>query len=154
SGVATVIIVVAAFRWAYRLHDYIGLKQLRYLGYLMLALDLLYLYFTFTELLTEGYVMNAEVVPVLESMLVGQYAPYFWLFILGGGIVPLLLVCLPKTRGVPGIVVAAILVVAGMWLKRLLIVVPTVAHPLIAGAWGSFQPTWVSMSITLGAAAA
>jgi molybdopterin-containing oxidoreductase family membrane subunit len=41
-----------------------------------------------------------------------------------------------------------------MWLKRLLIVVPAVAHPLIAGAWGSFQPTWIALAITVGAAAA
>jgi Ni/Fe-hydrogenase subunit HybB-like protein len=35
-----------------------------------------------------------------------------------------------------------------------LIIVPAVAHPLIAGAWGSFQPTWVAMGVTIGAAAA
>src|SRR5579884_351435 len=154
SGIATVIVVVAAFRKAYRLQRFIGLKHFRYLGYLMLALDLLYLYFTFTEPLTEGYVMNEEVVPVLEAVLVGQYAPYFWAFIFGGGLIPLVLVAVPRTRTVPGILTASILVVAGMWLKRLLIVVPTVAHPLIAGAWGSFQPTWVSAAITLAAAAA
>jgi molybdopterin-containing oxidoreductase family membrane subunit len=154
SGVAMVILVVAGFRWGYRLEAYIGPRHFRYLGYLMLTLDLLYLYFTFTELLTEGYVMNEETAPVLEALIVGQYAPLFWLFILGGGILPLLLVALPRTRTVAGIVVAAGLVVAGMWLKRLLIVVPAVAHPLIAGAWGAFEPTWVAMGITVGAAAA
>jgi len=154
SGVAMVILVVAGFRWGYGLGPYIGLKHFRYLGYLMLTLDLLYLYFTFTELLTEGYVMNEETAPVLEAMLVGQYAPFFWLFILAGGVTPLLLVALPRTRTVAGIVVAAGLVVAGMWLKRLLIIVPTVAHPLIAGAWGAFEPTWVALGITVGAAAA
>jgi molybdopterin-containing oxidoreductase family membrane subunit len=46
------------------------------------------------------------------------------------------------------------MVVGAMWLKRLLIIVPAVAHPLIAGAWGSFQPTWVALGITVGAAAA
>jgi hypothetical protein len=41
-----------------------------------------------------------------------------------------------------------------MWLKRLLIVVPAVAHPLIAGSWGAFQATWIAVAVTLGAAAA
>ncbi len=154
SGVAMVILVVAGFRKGYDLGRYIQLKHFQYLGYLMVTLDLLYLYFTFTELLTEGYVMNEEIVPILEAMLVGQYAAFFWLFILGGGIVPLLLVALKRTRTIAGIVIAAGLVVAAMWLKRLLIVVPAVAHPLIAGAWGSFQPTWVAIGITVGAAAA
>jgi Ni/Fe-hydrogenase subunit HybB-like protein len=154
SGVAMVILIVAGFRRGYRLQKFIGPKHFIYLGYLMLTLDLLYLYFTFTELLTEGYVMNEETAPVLDALLVGQYAPLFWLFIIGGGIVPILLVAIPRTRTIPGIVVAAALVVSGMWLKRLLIVVPAVAHPLIAGSWGSFHPTWVAVAITVGAAAA
>jgi molybdopterin-containing oxidoreductase family membrane subunit len=45
------------------------------------------------------------------------------------------------------------LIVAGMWLKRILIVVPAVSNPLIAGAWGSFHPTWIAVAITVGAAA-
>ena len=154
AGVAMVILVVAGFRKGYHLEPFISLKHFRYLAYLMLTLNLLYLYFTFTELLTEGYVQNEETIPVLESMLVGRYAPYFYLFNLIGGLLPFLLVALPKTRTISGIVVAAGLVVFGMWMKRLLIVVPAVAHPLITGAWGSFQPTWVALGVTVGAAAA
>jgi Ni/Fe-hydrogenase subunit HybB-like protein len=154
SGVAMVILVVAAFRAGYRLERFIGLKHFQYLGYLMLTLDLMYLYFTFTELLTEGYVQTEEVAPVLESLLVGAYAPSFWLFIIVGGVIPLGVMGIPKLRTVGGIVFASALVVAAMWLKRLLIIVPAVAHPLIAGAWGSFQPTWVAMGVTIGAAAA
>jgi molybdopterin-containing oxidoreductase family membrane subunit len=154
SGVAMVILVVAGFRLGYRLQQFIQLKHFQYLGYLMLTLDLMYLYFTFTELLTEGYVQTEEVAPVLEALLVGVYALPFWFFIVAGGLLPLALVAVPRTRNVPGIVLAAGLVVGAMWLKRLLIVVPAVAHPLIAGAWGSFHPTWVALGITVGAAAA
>jgi Ni/Fe-hydrogenase subunit HybB-like protein len=154
AGVAMVILVVAAFRAGYQLGSFIGLKHFQYLGYLMVTLDLMYLYFTFTELLTEGYVQTEEVAPVLEALLVGTYAPSFWLFIIVGGLVPLVVMSVPRLRSVRGIVAAAALVVAAMWLKRLLIIVPAVAHPLIAGAWGSFQPTWVALGVTVGAAAA
>jgi molybdopterin-containing oxidoreductase family membrane subunit len=51
-------------------------------------------------------------------------------------------------------VVAASLVVVGMWLKRMLIVVPVVTHPLIADTWGILQITWVAAGVTIGAAAA
>jgi Ni/Fe-hydrogenase subunit HybB-like protein len=154
AGVAMVILVVAGFRAGYGLERYISIKHFRYLAYLMLTLDLMYLYFTFTELLTEGYVQTEEVAPVLEALLVGAYAPSFWFFIFAGGIAPLLLVSVPRLRTIRGIVAASVLVVGAMWLKRLLIIVPAVAHPLIAGAWGSFQPTWVAMGVTVGAAAA
>src|ERR1035437_2447312 len=54
-GVAAVILVVAGFRKGYRLDRYITLKHFQNLAFILLTLDLLYLYFTFTELLTEGY---------------------------------------------------------------------------------------------------
>jgi Ni/Fe-hydrogenase subunit HybB-like protein len=154
SGIGMVILVVAGFRKGYALERYITLRHFRYLAYLMITLNLLYLYLTFTELLTEGYTMSKEAVPVIEAMLVGQYSYYFWLFILGGGILPVLLVALPWTRSIPGITIAAGFVVVTMWIKRLLIVVPAVTHPLISGPWGVFQLTWIPIAITIGAAAA
>lgn len=154
SGVAMVILVVAGFRKGYHLEAFIGPKHFRYLGYLMATLGLLYLYFTFTELLTEGYTLNQESAPLLSAVLVGRYAPYFWLFVVAGGLLPLILVGFRGTRTIPGIVTASGLVVFGMWLKRLVIVVPPVANPLISGAWGTFHLSWVSIAITLGGAAA
>lgn len=154
SGVGLVILVTAGFRKAYRLERFIGAKHFRNLAYLMLTLDLLYLYFTFADMLTEGYLMNEEYTPILVEMLVGRYAPYFWVWVIGAGLVPLLLIALPITRTIQGIVVAASLVVVGMWLKRLLIVVPPEAQPLITGSWGTFQLTWVPIAITVAGVAA
>jgi len=154
AGVAMVILVVAGFRAGYHLERFITLQHFQYLGYLLLTLNLAYLYFTFAELLTEGYVQTEETVAVLESLLLGRYASLFLLFNLIGGLIPFLLVAIPRTRTIPGIVIAAVLVVAGMWLKRMLIVVPAVTHPLIAGAWGTLQVTWVAAGLTIGAAAA
>jgi Ni/Fe-hydrogenase subunit HybB-like protein len=154
AGVAMVILVVAAFRAGYRLERFITPKHFTSLSLLLLTLNLLYLYFTFAELLTEGYVQNEETVAVLESLLLGRYAPLFLLFNLVGGLLPFLLIAIPRTRTVRGIVVAAAFVVVGMWLKRMLIVVPTVAHPLITGPWGTLQITWVAVGLTIGAAAA
>jgi molybdopterin-containing oxidoreductase family membrane subunit len=154
SGIAMVILVVAGFRAGYQLNRYITLKHFRYLAYLMIVLDVMYMYFTWVELMTEGYVMSEEIVPILEALLIGTYAIFFWSFMLVGGLIPLLLVAWSRTRTITGIVIAATLVVAALWLKRMLIVLPAVAHPLISGAWGSFQVTWVAIGITVGAAAA
>lgn len=154
SGVAMVILVVAGFRKGYHLEAFIGLKHFRYLGYLMASLGLLYLYFTFTEMLTEGYTVNEDSAPLLTAVLVGRYAPYFWLFVAAGGVVPLCLIAFRRTRTIPGIVTASALVVFGMWLKRLVIVVPPVANPLISGAWGTFHLSWVSITVTVGGVAA
>jgi len=154
SGVAAVTLVVVAFRKAYHLEKYIGLKQVRYLGYLMLALGAIYLYFTFSEFLTEGYTQYQATVPLLQSLLAGNYAPLFWAFAVGAGIIPVLLIAIPKTRTVRGITVASILVVAGMWLKRLLIIVPPLRQGLFSTPTPTYHGTWVEWVITLGALAA
>jgi Ni/Fe-hydrogenase subunit HybB-like protein len=52
------------------------------------------------------------------------------------------------------LVLAGVLAVVGMWLKRLLITLPSATAPLIGDAWGSVQFTWVAIVITLGATAA
>ncbi len=154
SGVAAVTLVVAAFRKAYRLDRYIGAKQFRYLGFLMLTLGAIYLYFTFAEFLTEGYVQYIDTVPYLRSLLVADYAPLFWPFVIAGVIIPILLVAIPKTRNAKGITLASALVVGGMWVKRFLIIVP----PLRIGNFGTVYPSYsgslIEWAITLGAAAA
>lgn len=154
SGLALVVLVVAAFRRAYRLEAFIGVTHFQRLAYILVALDLTYLYLTFTEILTEGYVQTHEAAKHIDAVLVGPFAPMFWLFVVLGGLLPLLIIAFPRTRTVKGIVAASAMIVAALWLKRLLIVLPAVTHPLIAGTWGSFPVTWVAAAITLGAVAA
>jgi molybdopterin-containing oxidoreductase family membrane subunit len=120
----------------------------------MLALGVTYLYFTISEFLTEGYVQYLTTVPFLRSLLVADYAPLFWPFLIGGIIIPVLLVAFPKTRNVKGVTVASALVVAGMWVKRFLIIVPPLRLQLFGTTVPSYRGDWVEWVITLGAAAA
>ena len=154
SGVAAVILVVSAFRKAYHLEKFIGQKQFRYMGLLMLVLGATYLYFTFAEFLTEGYVQYVNTVPFLRSLLAADYAPIFWPFVILGLIIPVLLVAIPKTRNVKGVTIAALLVVAAMWVKRFLIIVPPLRHGFLGNPNPSYTGNWVEWVITLGAVAA
>ena len=154
SGIGMVILVVYAFRAGYDLDQFITPRHFQRLAYLMLTLGLVYLYFTFTEMLTEGYKATEDLTPLLESLLIGDFAPYFWLFVAVAGVIPILIIALPWTRTVPGIVLASTLVVAGMWLKRLLIIVPPATNPLIEGPWGDFRLTPISVVMTIAGAAA
>jgi Ni/Fe-hydrogenase subunit HybB-like protein len=154
SGVAAVVLVVAGFRKAYHLENFIGEKQIRYLSYLMLVLGVMYLYFTFSELLTEGYTLETTSVPVLASLLYGNYGPLFWLFVIGGGIIPVLLVAIPKTRTVTGLVIASALVVSAMWLKRFLIIIPALRQALFPVATQSYSGSFTEWAILIGALAA
>lgn len=154
SGVAAVILVVAALRKTYGLQQFITARHFRYLSYLLIALGMGYLYFMVSEYLTEGYVAGEEVAPVLESIFVGQYAASFWTFAVAGLVLPLFVAGLPVRFPVARACLAAILVIGGMWLKRFLIVVPGMAGPIMPWEWGRYSPTWVEIAITAGAAAA
>jgi molybdopterin-containing oxidoreductase family membrane subunit len=78
----------------------------------------------------------------------------FWTFALLGTILPIVLLAVPRTRTPRWVVTAAVLVTVGMWLKRFVIVIPSMALPLMPYEWGSYRPTWVEWSITAAAFAA
>ncbi len=154
SGIAGIVVVMAIFRRAYHLEEYITEKHFRYLGSLLLAAGVMYAYFTLSEYATVGYKMEVGGASLLSALLVGRYAPYFWFFAIFGTIVPIVLLALPRTRTVKWIVTAAVLVNIGMWLKRFVIVIPSMALPLMPYEWGTYHPTWVEWSITAAAFAA
>ncbi|MBI4277708.1 MAG: polysulfide reductase NrfD [Armatimonadetes bacterium] len=59
-------------------------------------------------------------------------------------------------RPLLSIVVASVLVNAGAWIKRYVIVVPTLLHPYlpiqgVPWEWAQYRPTWVEWSITAAA---
>ena len=154
SGVAAVILVVAAFRKVYGLGEFITAKHFRYLSYLMIALGVGYLYFMVSEYLTEGYLLDAATAPVLEAIFVGSYAPAFWLFTIAGLILPLAIAAVPGRYPIGRACIASALVIGGMWIKRFLIVVPGMAEPIMPWDWGRYAPSWVEVTITIGSAAA
>ncbi len=154
SGVAAVILVVAALRKVYGLGEFITARHFRYLSYLLIALGVGYLYFMVSEYLTEAYVLEQSTTPVLEAIFTGIYAPAFWAFAVIGLVLPLVLAALPGRWTIARACTAAGLIIGGMWLKRFLIVVPGMAEPIMPWDWGRYAPTWVEVTITLGSAAA
>jgi molybdopterin-containing oxidoreductase family membrane subunit len=159
SGVAAVILVLAGFRKAYHLEAFIGAQHFKNLANILLVLGVGYGYFMFAELLTEGYKMDGFVHEegpgaLLHELMQGRYAALFWSFVTFGLFIPVALISIPKTRTIPGIAIASTLIVVGMWLKRVIIVVPSMAAPIMPVEWATYWPSKVEVAITLAAAAA
>ncbi len=95
SGIAGVVVAMAAFRRIYHLEEYITEAHFRRMGYLLLALALIYGYFTFAEYLTPAYKMATAERGYLGAVLSGRFAPLFWFTQVGGVLVPVLLLTLP-----------------------------------------------------------
>lgn len=153
SGVAVVVLATVLYRRIYRLETWIDERSIRYLSYLMIALGVLYGYFTFTEITTEGYVGEESSANVLFTILLRDYSFPFWTFVVLGLIVPILIVAWRRTRTPLGMGVASSLVILGMFLKRFLIVVPPLTQPLVGEQIGSYFPGFVEILVTLGSVA-
>ena len=158
SGIAAVLTVMALFRWMFRLERYITLEHFKKLSLLLLVSCFAYMYFVINEYLGPGYTGGSEQ-HVLSSIFSGAYAMQFWTMIVIGLFIPGFILALPQFRTVKGIVIAALLVNIGMWVKRFIIVVPTLSSPfmppsLAAGSYLTYFPTLVEWTITASAFAA
>ncbi len=164
SGVALVVLAVAACRWVFHLEAFIHPRHFVRLGFILVAFGAAYLYLTFTEYLVDGYSGTTDLAALVRQVLTGRYWVPFWFYFVAGGILPLLLMAFRRTRSTKGVVVASGLVVLAMWVKRLVIVIPPATEPLVrsplsasgvlSGAWGGYHFTWVPICITLAATAA
>lgn len=154
SGVALVILIVAGFRRAYHLEQFITQRHFVRLGFILAAFAATYVYLTFADILPDAYVGEHDTTAVFQLLLAGRFAPYFWTFVVAAGLLPLLLVAIPGTRTVPGMVAAASLVVPAMWLKRMVMVTGPATYDRITSAFGAYHFTWTYIGITLASLAA
>jgi molybdopterin-containing oxidoreductase family membrane subunit len=101
SGAAAVVTAMAAFRWAYHLEDYITESHFRRMGYLVIALGMIYGYFTFAEYLTPAYKMALHERGYLMAVFAGTFSRLFWFTQVVGVLLPILLLTLPRISWVP-----------------------------------------------------
>lgn len=154
SGVASVMVAMAIFRHYYHLEGYITMQHFRNMAKLLLVLDVAYVYFTVSEYLTVAYKWETSEGELLTALFSGPYAIPFLFVQLGGLIIPALLLSHGLRGGghpVLAFTIAGVLVTIAMWLKRFVIIVPSLALPQLAYDWGSYTPTWVEWSITAAA---
>lgn len=153
SGLASLIILMVILRKVLHLEEYITSKHFINLGYLLGAFALAMAYFNVSEYVTAGYKLSEEGVFHFHQLFVGPFAPFYWFYAIGGILIPGLIILMPWTRNTKGIVVASVLVLAGMWVERYFIVYSGLRVPLMPYDPASYAPTWVEWSIMAAALA-
>jgi molybdopterin-containing oxidoreductase family membrane subunit len=157
-GAAAVIAVMYVLRRHYKLEKYFTLEHFDLMGKVLVMLSLLYAYFNLNEYFMPAYKMEGGEAEHLKDLLYGEYALLFWSVQILGMLVPTILLLFKKFRNPKPIFFISLLVIAGAWFKRFLIVVPTLTHPLIPThrvpeSWLHYFPTWEEWSITIGSLA-
>ena len=153
SGIAALILAMAVLRKILRLEEYLKPLHFDNLGKLLLTMSCLWFYFTFAEYLTVWYNNEPHELVVFRSKVSGRYAPLFWTMMAGNFVIPMILLGIRRLRTIAGTAIAAFTVVVAMWLERFLIIVPTLAHPRLPFVRGTYAPTWVEITITVGTVA-
>ncbi len=164
SGTAAVVLSMYILLRALHLEDYLKPVHFRNLAMLLVTFSLLYLYFNVNEYLTSTYKVEGPERTLLRQLFFGDYAMLMWGDLALSIFVPLVMIALVLAvrrfrEYTPGVVSAAsVLIIIGAWVKRYLIVVPSLASPYLLTTklpydWVRYRPTWVEWSVTFGGAA-
>lgn len=159
SGLALLLCVLAALKKA-RLFE-TSRELMASLAGLLATCIAVDAFFIFCEVLTMAYpgAAGAETLALMTS---GPTAPFFWFEIIGGLLIPFLVLVFAKNRERTGLVVgASVLVIAGVLCKRLWLLFTSFIVPNVEGApgimsdggWallGSYAPTVPEVLIVLG----
>jgi Ni/Fe-hydrogenase subunit HybB-like protein len=148
SGTGVLIMAMWFYRRMHKLKSYIEDKHFVYLGYIMLVLGSAYGYFTFSEYLTDWYASEKWDHEVISKLF--NPSEYGWWFLftnLAGIVFPIFIVAYPKTRKPGWITLASAFMVLGLWIKRYLIIVPTLESPLLPmqdtrTEWVNYCQSW------------
>jgi molybdopterin-containing oxidoreductase family membrane subunit len=152
-GAACIIIAMYFIQKNLHLHEYITDKHFDNMGKLLVLLSLVYLYFNINEYLGPAFKMVGAEGEHITELFVGKYAPMYWLVQLGGLVFPIVILIFRPFRKPLPIMIISSAVLVGAWLKRFLIVIPTLQHTYLPiqdvdESYLHYIPTWEEWAIT------
>ena len=155
AGVSALVTVVYVIRRAYKLEAYITDRHFDKLGKFLVLTCAIYLYFNINEYLIPEFTSKKEEITHLNHLFSGQYAPLFWFVIIGGLVLPIVIMLFKKGRKPLPMFFVGLLVVLGSWWKRFLIVTPTLLNPFlpmqgVPESWHHYIPSLHEWLITGG----
>ena len=159
SGTGVLIIALWVFRKYYNLQSYITKIHFNYLGIILMVLGALYAYFTFSEYLTSWYGSETWEMEVLYKLF--DPNEYWWWFAFAailGVLLPIIVIVIPKFRSINSITVVSVIAVFALWVKRYLIIIPTLETPMLPlqdmrPEYIHYQPTIIEWLLTFSGVA-
>ncbi len=154
SAIAAVIVIAAILRRLFDWQAYIKSEIFKGLGTFLGIITLFYLYLILAEQLTMRYAAPLSEFLISEMLLQGEFAPIFWPMLILGFFVPSVVLIVQaiysKWFNITRTFLAAAVIVGAFWIKRFLIVVPSLLRPLLPFPGGSYIPSWVEWSLITG----
>jgi molybdopterin-containing oxidoreductase family membrane subunit len=154
SGVGLVAIGMYVLRRIYHLEDYITPEHFDKMSKLLLVTTLGLAYLYFAELLTVWYGNIPDHMWVVDSLLSGSFAVPFWFMVGCIYVIPLVTLTIPAFRHWPlGVMLIGVLINVGMYIERVLLMIPPLSYPRLPFNWGAYFPSWIELTIIVGSLA-
>jgi molybdopterin-containing oxidoreductase family membrane subunit len=123
------------------------------MGKLLVLLSLVYLYFNINEYLGPAFRMVGVEGEHITELFFGKYAFMYWIVQIFGLILPIVILIFKKARRPLPMLIVSLLVILGAWVKRFLIVIPSLQHPYLPiqdvdESYLHYIPTWEEWAIT------
>jgi len=153
SGFAMVLTLAIPMRHFFALHDFITTRHLENAAKIMLATGWIVAYGYFMEIFTAYISADPFESYVVENRMTGPYAPVFWLLIACNVLAPQVLWWRRARRNAWLLFVVSLVVGAGMWMERFVIIVASLHRDYLPSAWGMYAPTgwdWTFLAGTVG----
>jgi Ni/Fe-hydrogenase subunit HybB-like protein len=151
SGLAMVLTLLIPLRSVLRLKSTVRPEHLEEVAKLIVVTGLIMLYAYVVEPFMAWYGGDRFEWAQTVFRAVGPYAPYFWAMTAFNTILPLALFWKRVRGNLTALFVIGLLINVGMWLERYVIIVGSLAHDFVPSAWFLYRPSWVEISISLGA---
>lgn len=154
SGTGVLICAMWVYRKMYKLNSMLTDNHFVYLGYIMMVLGAGYGYFTFSEYLTAWFGSEKWELEVIHKLFsFSEYGGWFLFANVAGILLPVAIVAIPATRKPGYIALASLLMVLALWVKRYLIIVPTLETTLLPMQdtrmeYVKYSATWVEWALT------
>ena len=149
SGAGAVLVIMCLVRRAYHLEKYILPKHFDNVAKIVMTIGLLWFYFFAGDAWSDWFTED----PTHINWLVYLFGGYKWALItlaFFGMLVPLVTLPFKRLRTSPWAMLAVgVSVNIAMFTERIIVVVPEASRSWLA--WGDYTPTWVDVSITIGA---
>jgi Ni/Fe-hydrogenase subunit HybB-like protein len=151
SGFAMVLTLVIPVRALFRLQDIITLRHIDNCAKLVLATGLMVSYGYLVEYFLGWYsAADYEIYQFFVARPFGPGSALFYLMLAGNVVAPQLLWSRRVRRNLGALFLLSLLVNAGMWAERFVIIVLGLQREFMVSKWESYSPTWVDLGILGG----
>lgn len=150
SGFAMVLTLLIPIRAAYGMKDFITMRHLQNMSKVMLATGLIVAYGYFMEAFMAWYSGNRFELFTFKNRAFGPMGYFYWMLITCNIALPQLM-WLRKFRSSAVLLwFMSIIVNAGMWLERFVIVVTSLHRDFLPSSWGTYKATRWDYAVYVG----